>query len=89
MTAQDEHTGLQISNSIEIDHAKLGRHFFDWNGHEQAAFLFGARLGHIDLGGYGHLQLRFIVEAATEAGIATEIRDFVELLHEHFKDYSA
>ncbi len=89
MSTQGENTGLQVSSYVEIDHAKLGRHFFDWNSEEQAAFLHGVHLGRVNLGGYGHMQVNYIVESAKEAGTLNEIRGFVELLHEYFKEADA
>lgn len=80
---------ITVKTEVEIDHWELGRHFFDWNSDEQASFLHGACVGWGDLGGYGHLQVKYIVDSATVADTADQIREFVGLLHEYFKDDDA
>lgn len=80
---------IEVETSTKINHWALGHHFFDWNSEEQALFLHGAKCGRDDLGSYGHLQVKYIVDSAIEADTADQIRDFINLLHEYSKEDDA
>ena len=77
---------IEVTTSTTINHWELGRDFFEWNNEEQAIFLHGAKCGHDDLGAWGHMQLSYIVDAAKEAGTLDQVREFIELLREYFKE---
>ena len=75
---------IEVSTSTTINHWELGHHFFDWDNVEQARFLHGMTAGLDDLGGYGHLQVGYIVDAAIADDAEVRIRRLVDILHEYF-----
>ena len=76
---------ITVQTTVEIDHWDLGRLFAEWDNVEQASFLHGATVGFGGLGGWGHMQVKYIVDAATADGTQDEVHRFLELLHEYFK----
>ena len=76
---------ITVQTAVEIDHWELGLLFAEWDNVEQAGFLHGATVGFSDLGGWGHMQLSYIVDAAKADGTQDEVQRFLELLHEYFK----
>jgi hypothetical protein len=79
---------ITVETTVEIEHWELGRLFAEWSNEEQARFLYGATVGFADLGGWGHMQLKYIVDAAKADGTQPEVLLFLELLREYFKDES-
>lgn len=77
---------IEVKTEAVINHGALGRQFFEWDNHEQARFLHGMTLGLDALGGYGHLQINYIVESAEERDLSDGIRRLVSILHEYFKE---
>lgn len=85
-------SAIDITSSYTIDHFKLGLLFADWNNVEQAEFLQGAAMGFNHLGAWGHMQLSLIVDATKvdgDDGMLPDVRQFIERLHEYFKDDDA
>jgi len=76
---------IEVTTSTTINHWHLGRQFFDWDNVEQARFLHGMTIGHEDLGGYGHLQINYIVDAAKADGTEDATRRLVDILHDYFQ----
>jgi hypothetical protein len=76
---------IEVTTSTTINHWELGRQFFEWNNVEQALFLHGAHIGHAELGGWGHIQLSYIRDAAETDGTLQELRGFVSLLNSYLE----
>ena len=86
---QDEHTGLQaieVTTETKINHAVLGTEAAGWTDEEQVDFLHAMAEGFVDMGGWGAFQMHYMEQSAERSGKLPVIRDFIERLHEYFKE---
>jgi len=78
-------TAIEVTTRTKINHWELGKETAEWNSTEQGEFLHGMAAGFSDLKGAGHLQINYVVQSIPEQQLR-EVRRFVELLAEYFKD---
>jgi hypothetical protein len=83
-------SALEVKTEVVIDHWELGKDMAGWNSEEQAHFLHGLATGVKDLGGSGHLQMHYIVEALQGPGPhLDDVRRLVELMADYFAEVPA
>lgn len=78
---------INVSNTVTIDHSKLGADVWEWNAEEQAKFLAGFAETFKAASGVGIMQISYMTEElrTNPAGL-NAVRWLNELLTQYLED---